>query len=232
MRACGPLTCSVSRAVEKWAIPSERRLPPGPSPGVSRLPHHWWALSWAVTMKTASVLTSLLVRKPIPSREGDVGGEPLGVARQVGELGELELAPGERLEPLRVVAARGVQGADHLVDVVAVGGVVVDRRALPAPHVPAPADDVEEAHRVVALPDHRPPSPSDRVAGPAADRVEGEVRRAGDGDAGGERHGRRRRRPWSSPCRSRRGRRGARSRSRPPSCRSPPCTPRPARRSG
>src|SRR2546423_509252 len=70
MRACGPLTWSISRAVEKWAIPSERRLPPGPLPGVRRFPHHWWALSWAVTRKTASVLTSLFVRKPIPAEEG------------------------------------------------------------------------------------------------------------------------------------------------------------------
>ena len=57
-------------------MPSERMSPPGPLPGVRMFPHHWWADSWAATMKGASELGSLRVRKPIPSEKVMSVGKP------------------------------------------------------------------------------------------------------------------------------------------------------------
>ncbi len=51
--------------MEKWDIPSLRKSPLGPSAGVRMFPHHWCALSWAVTRNVASVFASFLVRNPM-----------------------------------------------------------------------------------------------------------------------------------------------------------------------
>ena len=65
IRPRGPFTLSKRSSVEKWAIPSLRKSPLGPLAGVRMFPHHWCALSCAVTRNVASVLASFLVRNPM-----------------------------------------------------------------------------------------------------------------------------------------------------------------------
>ncbi len=107
----------------------------------------------AVISKAAWISGLLSVKKPTPSENVILVGKPLGVGGEVGKLAQLQLAPGIGEEPLRVIASGGVEALAHLGDVVGMGGVIVDGRSLAALDLPPARDHVEEAHRVVALPD-------------------------------------------------------------------------------
>ena len=93
-------------------------LPPGPLPGVRMLPHHWCAASCAGDLERGVDFRAARGQEADSLGERDVRGKPLGIGSEVGELAELELAPGIRIKPLGVVAAGGVEALAHLGDVV------------------------------------------------------------------------------------------------------------------
>src|ERR1700733_557600 len=103
------------------------------------------------------VFRTALGQEADPLGERDVCWEPLSVGRQAGKLRELELAPGVRIKPLRVVAPRGVEGLSQLSDVVGMSRMIIDGGSLPTLNLPAARDHVEKAHGVVAFP-HDPPA--------------------------------------------------------------------------
>ena len=71
-----PFTCSMSRMVEKCAMPSDRMFAAGPSPGVEHVPPPLVRRLVRGDQNAAFAFGSLCVRKPIPSENVMLVGKP------------------------------------------------------------------------------------------------------------------------------------------------------------